>query len=164
MKTYRPARELLSEIELLLKKNRPSFHESPLDEVVELLCAGRHYAWMGIYLAVGKKNELLSKAADPHAVKTALAGSQSKVLISIKVGQHEFGFIEVESERENAFGSEDRVLLEKVADILARFLAGRGKYLMRKARTSAAAVSAQPQARAPQSQPKTVRSAAVGEK
>jgi hypothetical protein len=40
----------------------------------------------------------------------------------------------VESDQEHAFGAEDQVLLEAVANIVARFLAGRGKYLARKAR------------------------------
>jgi hypothetical protein len=42
--------------------------------------------------------------------------------------------LSVESDRQNAFGAQDRVLLEAVADTLARFLAGNGKYLARRAR------------------------------
>jgi putative methionine-R-sulfoxide reductase with GAF domain len=164
MKTYRPARQLLSEIQALLKENRPSFHHSPLDEVIELLCTGRHYAWIGIYLAVGPKNELLSTGKDLHPGISALPGTNSKILVSIKLAAHEYGYLEVESERENAFGSVDRVLLENVANRLARFFAGSGKYITRKARGAAKSVESKPQARAPQSAPKTVRSAAVGEK
>ena len=164
MKTYRPARELLADVERLLANTRPSFHESPLDEVVELLCAGRHYTWMGIYLVAAQKNELLSKGADPHPGQTALPGSKSKILISIQIAGREVGLLDVESDREYAFGTKDRVLLENVADVLARFLTGRGKYLMRKARIPAGVATAQPQARGPQSQSKIVRSAAVGEK
>src|SRR5438477_5395215 len=119
---------------------------------------------MDIYLAVGKKNELLSKGADPHPGQTALPNSKSKILISIKLAGRELGLLDVESDREYAFGAKDRVLLEKVADVLARFLTGRGKYLMRKARIQAGVATAQPQARGPQSQSKIVRSAAVGEK
>lgn len=162
MKTYRPARELRAEIELLLKNNRPSFHQSPLDEVVELLCAGRHYAWMAIYLAVGQKNEALSTGADPHPGSTAAVAEKTRILISMKLAGRELGFIEVESQ--TGFSSEDRVLLENVADVLARFLAGRGKYIMRKARTAAASAESSPQARAPQPARNSVRSAAAGEK
>ena len=43
----------------------------------------------------------------------------------------------MESDHENAFGVDDRVLLEGVADAVARFLVGRGKYLARKARMKA---------------------------
>jgi hypothetical protein len=48
--------------------------------------------------------------------------------------------LSVESDHENAFGAEDQVLLEAVADALARFLAGRGKYLVRRARPSASSM------------------------
>jgi len=164
MKTYRPARELLADVERLLANTRPSFHESPLDEVVELLCAGRHYTWMGIYLVVAQKNELLSKGTDPHPGQTALPGSKSKILISIQIAGREVGLLDVESDREYAFGAKDRVLLENVADVLARFLTGRGKYIMRKARQSAAPPESKSQGRAPQTAPQTVRFAAVGEK
>jgi putative methionine-R-sulfoxide reductase with GAF domain len=164
MKRYRPARELLSEIESLLKSNRPSFHESPLDKVIELVCTGRHYTWMGIYLVVGEKNELLGTATDPQPGSSALPESSSKVLISIKLVGHEFGFFEVESEDEYAFGAADRIFLEKVADKLARFLAGPGKYIVRKARNMAVAAGSTPQARAPQPATKSVRSAAAGDK
>ena len=67
----------------------------------------------------------------------ALPETRSKILISIKLASRELGVLSVESDREGAFGAEDRVLLEGVADSLARFLAGRGKYLARKARTDA---------------------------
>ena len=67
----------------------------------------------------------------------ALAETRSKILISMKLASRELGVLSVESDREGAFGAEDRVLLEGVADSLARFLTGRGKYLARKARTDA---------------------------
>ncbi len=55
----------------------------------------------------------------------------------MKLASRELGVLSVESDRENGFGAEDRVLLEAVADTLARFLTGRGKYLVRKARLGA---------------------------
>lgn len=170
MKTYRSARELLAEVKRVLAANKPSFHHSPLEDVIELLCRGRHYTWVGIYLAVGKNTpqQLLEAGRDQHPVAVALPETQSKILVSMKLATRELGVLAVESDRENAFGSEDRVLLERVADMLARFLAGPGKYLARKAR-EAAAIAAEaeprPQHRAPQSASVvTVRSAAVGEK
>jgi putative methionine-R-sulfoxide reductase with GAF domain len=57
----------------------------------------------------------------------------------LKLAGRELGVLDVESDRENAFGSKDRVLLENVAQLLARFLAGPGKYIARKARTAAMA-------------------------
>lgn len=56
------------------------------------------------------------------------------MLISMKLASRELGLLSVESDREDGFGAEDRVLLEAVAEVLARFLTGRGKYLARKAR------------------------------
>ena len=55
----------------------------------------------------------------------------------MKLASRELGVLSVESDRENGFGAEDRVLLEAVADVLARFLTGRGKYLARRARLDA---------------------------
>jgi len=52
----------------------------------------------------------------------------------MKLASRELGVLSVESDRVNAFGAQDRVLLEAVADALARFLAGNGKYLVRRAR------------------------------
>jgi len=92
-----------------------------------------------------------------------LPETRSKILVSIKLASRELGVLAVESDRENTFGAEDRVLLEGVADVLARFLAGKGKYLVRKAR-QISAENSNPK-RTPQpvaTQP--LRSAAVGEK
>ncbi len=165
MKTYRPTRELLSELKLALTANRPSFHHSPLDEVIELLRRGRNYSWIGIYLAVGEKTQqLLGAGGETHPGQMALSDTRSKILVTIKLAGRELGVLSVESDRDHAFGAEDRVLLENVANALGRFLTGTGKYLVRKART-AAANTPRLQARGPQaasSQP--LRSVAVGEK
>jgi hypothetical protein len=64
--------------------------------------------------------------------EVALPETRSKIVVSIKLASHELGVLSVESDRENAFGVEDRILLEGVASVLARFLAGKGKYLVRK--------------------------------
>lgn len=150
MKVYRPTFRLLADVERVLASTRPSFVNSPLEEVVDLLCRGRHYAWVGIFLASGEDvpQHLLCGGADgPVQVGSAQSGpaqvgpaevvlseTRSKILISLKLASRELGVLSVESDRENAFGAEDRVLLEGVADALARFLTGRGKYLARKAR------------------------------
>jgi len=57
----------------------------------------------------------------------------------MRLAGREVGVFDVESDRESAFGAEDRVLLENVAQLLALFLSGRGKYLARKARENYAA-------------------------
>jgi putative methionine-R-sulfoxide reductase with GAF domain len=168
VKSYRPPRELLAQTEHVLAASKPSFHHSPLEAIVELLCSGRHYTWMGIYLTTGTvaQRQLVGAGRDPHPGQVTLPETRSKILVSIKLASRELGVLAVESDRENAFGAEDRVLLEQAADMLARFLAGAGRYIVRKAREVAfAAPEARPQARAPQSAPaETVWSAAVGEK
>ena len=54
MKVYRPTRQLLADVECLLAANRPDAHHSPLEDVIDLLCRGRHYAWAGIFLAIAE--------------------------------------------------------------------------------------------------------------
>jgi hypothetical protein len=72
--------------------------------------------------------------------------------------------LSVESDREDAFGAEDRVLLEAVADTLARFLAGRGKYLARRARQETSAGKPKLEARATQPAAATSLRAAAAKK
>lgn len=128
MKVYRPKRQLLADVERMLAASRPSAHDSPLEDVIDLLCRGRHYAWVGIFLGVGENVAQQSAGGDAPS-EVALPETRSKILISMKLASRELGVLSVESDRENAFGPEDRVLLEAVADKLALFLAGRGKYL-----------------------------------
>ena len=153
MRAYRSPRALLLEIGHVLAANKPSFHHSPLEDVIELLCNGRHYTWMGIYLAVGKSapRQLLDAGHHSRPWKMELPETRTKILVSMKLGSRELGVLDVESDQEKAFGAEDRVLLENVANLLSRFLAGRGKYLIRKTRTV-------------QSLSKPGRSTAAGEK
>jgi len=136
LKVYCSTRRLLADVERTLAASHPSASRSPLEDVVDLLCRGRHYAWAGIFLAVGKNVPQQSLAAGGEALsEVVLPETRSKILISMKLASRELGVLSVESDRENAFGVEDRVLLEDVADVVARFLAGRGKYIVRKART-----------------------------
>ena len=132
MKTYRSTRDLLADVEKVLAENRPSFHHSPLEEIAGLLCEGRHFSWVGIYLTLDEKSSsaLLEEALiKPNQV--AVQGTRQKIVVAMRVGGRELGFLNVESDREYAFGSEEQVLLERVAGLLARFLAGpRGKYLV----------------------------------
>jgi hypothetical protein len=165
LKSYRATRELLAEIECVLAQNKPDFHHSPLDHVIELLSRGRHYGWVGIYLvgAEDSRQQLLGAIGDEHPNQIAVPATRSKILVSIKLAGRELGVLAVESDRENAFGVEDQVLLENVSHLLARFLTGAGKYITRKAR-QAAVTTTKPQAHAPQSASPPKRSAAVGEK
>jgi len=140
LKIHRDSAELLAEIGRVLTASRPSFHSSPLQEVIELLSRGLHATWVGIYLAAGTNNQrLVGAGGEPHPGEMARPETKSKILVSMTLAGHEFGILDVESDRENAFGPGSRVLLENVANLLARFLAGPGRYLARKARAMATA-------------------------
>lgn len=133
MKPFRSTRDLLANVEQALADNRPSFHDSPLEKVAGLLAEGRHYGWVGIYLTLEEQPAMpLLPNAAPAARFEAL-GTRKKVIVAMKIAGREIGFLNVESNRENAFGADERVLLERVAGLLAKFLTGPGKYLVRKA-------------------------------
>lgn len=134
MKVYCSTRQLLADVETLLAASRPVAHHSPLDDVIDLLSRGRHYPWVGIYLAVPDRATLRPTGISTPPAKVALAETRSKMMVFMRLASRELGVLSVESDRENAFGAQDRVLLESVADALARFLTGRGKYLVRRAR------------------------------
>jgi len=107
-------------------------------------------------------------AHDPQYVKV-FAATRSEFVMPIKIGTHVIGVMDVESDRLNAFAYRDRVLLHQVAVVLARFLAGPGKYLVMKAREAGIAVPPvalkQPPARAgAQAEPQERLRAAAGEK
>jgi putative methionine-R-sulfoxide reductase with GAF domain len=133
MRPYRSTRELLADIENTLAANQPSFHHSPLEKVAGLLAEGRHYGWVGIYLTLEKHSAtpLLPNAV--HPAQFEASGTRKKVIVTMKIAGREIGFLNVESNRENAFAADERVLLERVAGLLAKFLTGPGKYLVRKA-------------------------------
>lgn len=130
---YRSTNQVAAEVERLLADSRPSFHHSPLGEVAGLLTDGRHYSWVGIYLTLDKKPSTAIEESGMHPAHVAVASTVKKVVVSIKIAGRELGFLNAESDRASAFGPEDRVLLERVAGLLARFLTGPGKYLVRKA-------------------------------
>jgi len=134
VKSYRPTRSLLAEVESVLANNRPSFHHSPLEDVAALLIEGRHYTWVGVYLTEENNREapLLENARTAHPGQLAFASTRKKILVSMKIAGREIGHLGAESDRDNAFGAEERVLLERVAALLARFLTGAGKYLVRR--------------------------------
>ena len=130
---YRPANSILADIQLTLAA-KPSIYRSPLEAVAELLCEGRHYSWVGIYLTLDPKSApaLLLDASELHPGQIAHPATRKKIIIVMKIAGREVGTLNVESSHEDSFGSEDRVLLERVAGLLARFLTGAGKYLVRK--------------------------------
>lgn len=142
MKAFLPTQELLQRVEETLGENRPSFRHSPLETVARILADGRHYGWVGIYLKLDAKSapQLLENVVNP--AEFAALRTRKKVIVSMKIAGREVGFLNIESDREYAFGSEERVLLERVAYLLAKFLVGPGKYLFRRAAQASAAPQA----------------------
>jgi putative methionine-R-sulfoxide reductase with GAF domain len=132
VKSYRSAPLILADIKRTLEGNSPCFHRSPLEDVAELLSAGRRYTWIGIYLALDKRHSSALAENAPHPGQLAHPGTRKKILVTIKIAGRELGFLNVESDRENAFAREDRVLLEQTATLLARFLTSQGRYLVRR--------------------------------
>ena len=120
---------------MALARHRPSFHDSPLEKVAGLLAEGRHYGWVGIYLTLDGNAPLPPVPNVSHPSRFEASGTRKKVIVSIGIAGREIGFLNVESNRDNAFGADERILLEKVAALLARFLTGPGKYLVRRADT-----------------------------
>lgn len=133
MKPYRSTREILADIEQALAQDPRSFHHSPLEKVAGLLAEGRHYGWVGIYLTLEKRAATPLLPDSVHPAQFEASGTRKKVIVTMKIAGREIGFLNVESNRENAFAADERVLLERVAGLLARFLTGPGKYLVRKA-------------------------------
>ena len=162
MKTpYRPPRELLAELDqILARRYRPS-DPSPLDATADLLQEGRHYSSVGISLVVGGRAERqVFRSSVPPSSETRSEMAQSELSQPIKIVGRVLGVIDVEDDREYAFSAKERVLLKEVATRLARFLTGRGKYLVRKAREAAAARAAAAAGNPERHQPASERAAA----
>jgi putative methionine-R-sulfoxide reductase with GAF domain len=89
--------------------------------------------------------------------------TRSELVRPIKIAAHVIGVIDVESDRVNGFAYQDGVLLQKIAAMLAKFLSGRGKYLVMKARETALAIPQVPP-KHPQTERQQPMRAAAGEK
>jgi putative methionine-R-sulfoxide reductase with GAF domain len=90
--------------------------------------------------AVTAKFKLLPDVDRDARYVKVFSETRSEFVMPIKIGAHVIGVLDVESDRLNAFAYKDRVLLHQVAKVLARFLAGAGKYLVMKAREAALAI------------------------
>jgi len=130
VKTYRSPRNVVAEIERLIAADRPSPHPpSALARIAKLLCDDRHYQRAGIYLLI-----------DGREVPRALSGSQAPgppgtdFSVPIKIASETLGSLRVQLAPEHTASFEERVLLHKVAEVLALYLSSKGKYLVRKAR------------------------------
>lgn len=82
-------------------------------------------------------------SADP-TYSMCFIETKSEIVLPIKIGSRILGVIDVESDRLDAFGRQERVLLEQAAKLLARYLTtDQGKLLLRKAREKSHAVKAE---------------------
>jgi putative methionine-R-sulfoxide reductase with GAF domain len=81
--------------------------------------------------------KIIPDVSGDHTYKKCFDAVKSELVVPVKIGVHVSGVIDVESDRLNAFGSKDRVLIEAVARKAARYLEGSGRYLLRRAREAA---------------------------
>ncbi len=132
-KPYRSPREVVGEVERVLAAKYSPHSPSPLERVVSLLREKRHYSWAAIYLKIAGASvrEAVSGPAE--------APTTSQAVATMRMATRELGRIEIRSDHADAFTGEDKVLLKELAVILARYLTGNGKYLVRKAGEAAAA-------------------------
>jgi putative methionine-R-sulfoxide reductase with GAF domain len=78
--------------------------------------------------------KVIADVAQDPTYSMCFLETKSEIVVPIKLVTTTIGVIDVESDRANAFGAVDRVLLKRVANVLAKFLHSKGKYLVRKAR------------------------------
>ena len=167
MKTFRSPRTVVEEIEQLIAADKPlPGRPSALARILKSLCDGRHYVRAGIFLSINGR-EVPCAICGPKAGPRDTAAELS---VPIKVAAHTLGSLRVELSPGHVLNLEERVLLEEVALTLARYLSGKGKYVVRKARealrestapTFGEARGYQP---APDHSGKEMRRAAAGEK
>ncbi|HEY6350329.1 MAG TPA: GAF domain-containing protein [Candidatus Angelobacter sp.] len=89
--------------------------------------------------------------------------TKSEIVLPLKIGSRILGVIDVESDRANAFSSQERALLGQAAKVLARYLTtAQGKQLSRMAREKSNAARAETQPHKPPqpARPKLTRAAA----
>ena len=131
MKTYRLPRNVVAGIERLIASDKPSPRPpSALVRILKLLCESRHYERAGIFLTVNGREVPRAFGGAP-----ATAGdSRPELSVPIKIASHTLGSLRVQLASGHSFSPEERVLLHDVAEILAFYLSGKGKYLVRKTR------------------------------
>jgi len=122
------AQQIVKEVERLLA--RPRGGAEALEAVAGLLQTNRRYSWVGIYVVAGEKMRRHAETSATPGSETAPAG----IAAAIRTASRTLGMIEAQG----AFSYEDQVLLKRVAALVAKFLTGPGKGLLRKAREEAA--------------------------
>ncbi len=82
--------------------------------------------------------KVIPDVSDDPTYSMCFIETKSEIVVPIKIGTQVLGVIDVESDRADAFGIEDRILLKEAAQRLARFLSVRGRYLVRRANETSA--------------------------
>lgn len=167
MKTYRSAKQVLSQIQPLVSELKPSPHApSVLVRVVKLLHDSRNYDKVAICLEAD--GQVVRSAICGPDAQTAAGHGRSELTLPIAIATQHLGSLRAQSHA--GFSGEDRVLLKETAALLARYLTTNGRYLMRKAREAAREreTSSRKERHQPTAEksptPEQTRRAAVGQK
>ena len=86
--------------------------------------------------------KVISDVSQDPTYSMCFLETKSEIVVPIKICGRVLGVIDVESDRADAFGPLDRILLKNVATRLARFLTSTGKRYVRKAKEAAAEAEA----------------------
>ena len=82
-------------------------------------------------------SKVVPDVAHDAKYRACFAETRSEIVLPIKIAGRILGVVDVQSDKLNAFSYADRIFLKNVAQRLAKFLTGRGKYVVRKAREAA---------------------------
>jgi len=131
LKTYRSPRNVVAEIKRLIATDKPSPRPpSALVRILKLLCDSRNYERAGVFLLVAGR-EVPRAFSGTEAVTTQWGPELS---VPIKIAGRALGSLRVQLAPGHGFSPQERVFLHQVAQILALYLTGKGKYVVRKAR------------------------------
>jgi len=131
LKTYTSPRNVVAEIKRLIASDKPSPRPpSALVRILKLLCESRNYARAGVFLTINGREV-------PRAfggAQVAAGETRQEFSVPIRIASHTLGSLRVQPAPGHGFSPEERVLLHEVAEILALYLSGKGKHLVRKTR------------------------------
>jgi GAF domain-containing protein len=72
--------------------------------------------------AMSGKTEVVPDVNADKRYLSCFVSTKSEIVVPIKKGKKIFGEIDIDSDQKNAFTKNDKVFLEKIADILARYI------------------------------------------
>src|SRR5882672_880160 len=92
-----------------------------LDGVVEALCRGRGYSWIGMYLAVDNLG-VRQSSSGPAPASATMADLHGEITVPIKQGTRTLGLLVAETGRQASSARQDRALLQQVTKLIARYV------------------------------------------